>query len=49
MRDLSHFCFQNMECSDYGKRGAGSLTVCMHYGRDKKLGLLYQIAIDSIQ
>ena len=21
MKDLSHFCCQNKECSDYGKRG----------------------------
>jgi hypothetical protein len=41
MKDLSHFCCQNKECSDYGRRGAGNLTVCMHYGRDKKLRLLY--------
>jgi len=25
----------------YGKRGGGSLTVCMHYVRDKKMRLLY--------
>ena len=26
--DLSRFCCQNQECSDYGKRGVGNLTVC---------------------
>ena len=41
MKDLSHFCCQNKECSDYGKRGTGNLTVCMHYGKDKKRRLLY--------
>jgi len=41
MNDLSHFCCQNKECSDYGKRGAGNLTVCMHYGKDKNRRLLY--------
>ncbi|MGE0082984.1 MAG: hypothetical protein AB7S75_01045 [Desulfococcaceae bacterium] len=40
MDDLSHFCCQNKECSDYGKRGAGNLTVCMHYGKQNKR-LLY--------
>ena len=34
MEDLSRFCCQNRECSGYGKRGAGNLTVCDHYGRD---------------
>ena len=26
--DLSRFCCQNPDCPDYGKRAAGSLTVC---------------------
>jgi transposase-like protein len=30
--DLSHFCCQNPDCSDYGKRGHGNLTVPMRYG-----------------
>ena len=29
MEDLSHFCCQNMECPDYGKRGTVRLTVCI--------------------
>ena len=33
MDDLSHFCCQNTDCADHGKRGQGNLTVCMHYGR----------------
>ena len=41
MKDLSHFRCQNRECSDYGRRGTGSLTVCMHYGKDKKRRLSY--------
>ncbi|MGE0087720.1 MAG: hypothetical protein AB7S75_25190 [Desulfococcaceae bacterium] len=41
MKDLSHFCCQNEKCPDFGKRGAGNLTVCMHYGKDKKRRLLY--------
>ena len=41
MKNLSFFCCQNKECPDYGKRGADNLTVCMHYGKDKKLRLLY--------
>jgi transposase-like protein len=30
--DLSHFCCQNPDCPDYGKRGHGNLTVPMRYG-----------------
>jgi transposase-like protein len=30
--DLSHFCCQNPDCPDYGKRGQGNLTVPMRYG-----------------
>lgn len=41
MEDLSHFCCQNMECPDYGRRGTGRLTVCMHYCKDKERRLLY--------
>ena len=33
MDDLSGFCCQNPECSDYGKRGAGNLSVSMYRGR----------------
>lgn len=38
---LSRFCCQNPECPDYGRRGAGNLTVCMRYGREKQARLLY--------
>lgn len=41
MDDLSKFCCQHTECPDYGKRGAGNLTVCMRYGKHKHLRLLY--------
>jgi LacI family transcriptional regulator len=32
MDDLSRFCCLNSECPDYGKRGAGNLTVPHRYG-----------------
>jgi hypothetical protein len=32
MNDLSRFCDLNAECPDSGRRGTGSLSVCMHYG-----------------
>jgi LacI family transcriptional regulator len=41
MDDLARFCCQNETCADYGKRGARNLTVCMRYGKDKRLRLLY--------
>jgi LacI family transcriptional regulator len=41
MDDLSRFCCQNAVCAAYGKRGGGNLTVCMRYGKDKRLRLLY--------
>jgi transposase-like protein len=41
MDDLSVFCCQNKDCSDYGKRGAGNLTVCGHIGKHKQLRQLY--------
>ena len=41
MDELSRFCCQNPQCVDYGKRGAGNLTVRMRYGKDKRLRLLY--------
>lgn len=41
MDDLSAFCCQNPECSDYGKRGEGNLSVSMRYGPDKKRRMLY--------
>ena len=36
MDDLSTFCCQNQECTDYGKRAHGNLTVCMRYGRQSR-------------
>jgi hypothetical protein len=41
MDDLSRFCCQEATCADYGKRGVGNLTVCMRYGKDRGLRLLY--------
>jgi LacI family transcriptional regulator len=38
--DLSRFCCQDERCRDYGKRGAGNLTVCGRYGRQKQHRLL---------
>jgi transposase-like protein len=39
--DLSRFCCQNQDCPDHGKRGAGNLTVCARYGKDKQRRMLY--------
>lgn len=39
--DLTRFCCQNKSCPDYGKRGAGNLTVCMRFGKEKRIRLLY--------
>ena len=39
--DLSHFCCQNENCPDYGRRGIGNLTVCARYGKDQQRRLLY--------
>ena len=41
MDELSRFCCQNKECPDYGKRGAGNLTVCGRFGKNKHIRLLY--------
>ena len=41
MDDLARFCCQNNGCSDYGKRGAGNLTVCDRYGPIKERRMLY--------
>ena len=36
--DLSAFCCQNPDCTDYGRRGLGNLTVPMRYGpRQRRL------------
>lgn len=40
MDDLARFCCQHTECSDYGKRGAGNLSVCDHYGPGKQRRML---------
>jgi len=40
MDDLSVFCCQNPECSDYGQRDHGNLTVCGRYGPQQRR-LLY--------
>ena len=39
--DLSRFCCPSPDCPDYGKRGAGNLTVCARYGKDKTRRMLY--------
>jgi transposase-like protein len=39
--DLSRFCCQNEQCSGHGQRGAGNLTVCGRYGKQKQHRLLY--------
>ena len=31
MDDLSRFCCLNFDCPEYGKRGAGNLTVTSRY------------------
>ena len=41
MDDLSRFCCQNKDCPDHGKRGAGNLTVCGHFGKNRRIRLLY--------
>src|SRR3954466_3941528 len=41
MDDLSTFCCQNPSCPDYGRRGAGNLSVCDRIGKDKQYRLLY--------
>ncbi len=41
MQALSQFCCQNENCPDYGKQGAGNLTVCGWYGKNNHIRLLY--------
>ena len=41
LEDLSRLCCLNEGCSEYGKRGAGNLTVCARYGKDKRRRMLY--------
>jgi len=38
--DLSLHCCQNPDCSQSGRRGAGNLSVCGHFGK-RKHRLLY--------
>lgn len=40
MDDLSRFCRLNSRCPEHGERGAGNLTVCHRYGRDKSRRML---------
>src|ERR1035438_10821580 len=40
MEDLSRFCCQNPQCEQFGRRGAGNLTVGGHYGKYERR-LLY--------
>ena len=34
MDELQHFCCQNPDCPDYGRRGLGNLRVAFRYGPD---------------
>src|SRR3954470_15392073 len=40
-KDLSTFCCQKPSCPDYGKRGAGNLSVCDRIGKAGQYRLLY--------
>jgi transposase-like protein len=40
MDDLSRFCCLNSDCPEYGKRGAGNLTVTGRYGARKERRML---------
>ena len=33
MDDLDRFCCQNPDCPQHGRRGAGNLSVCGHFGK----------------
>src|ERR1700740_2628526 len=41
MNDLSPFCCQNSQCPDFGRRGAGNLTVTGRLGKSRQFRLLY--------
>jgi transposase-like protein len=41
MDDLTKFCCQNPNCANHGKRGAGNLSVCDHYGPNQQRRMLY--------
>ena len=36
MDDLATFCCHNTACPDFGKRAAGNLSVCDHYGQHQR-------------
>jgi transposase-like protein len=40
MDDLTRFCCRNADCSLYGRRNAGNLSVCDRYGKDQQIRLL---------
>src|SRR3954468_21827323 len=40
MDDLSRFCCSNSECSEYGRRGSGNLSVTSRYGPEKARRML---------
>ena len=39
-RDISKHCCMNVECSEYGKRGAGNLSYCGWSGSGKKIRMI---------
>jgi IS1 family transposase/transposase-like protein len=41
MDDLSQLCCQNSQCPDFGRRGAGNLTVTGRLGKSRQYRLLY--------
>ena len=41
MEDLSRFCCLNSRCPDFGRRGAGNLTVTGRLGKSRQYRLLY--------
>ena len=41
MDDLSRFCCLNSRCPDFGRRGAGNLTVTGRLGKSRQYRLLY--------
>ena len=41
MDDFARFCCQNPDCTLYGRRDAGTLSVRDRYGKDKQIRLLF--------
>lgn len=41
MDDLARFCCQNPDCTFYGRRHAGNLSVCGRLGKHKQFRQLY--------